>query len=105
MELLVHNRNGTKGIMWRIQRSPGSRVFSLGGRIQADDLVELQKELCLEEPGQTISLDLQEITVVDRDVVKFLARCESERIKLENCPAYIRQWIDVERGGSSQEKI
>jgi hypothetical protein len=98
-------RNGNQGTMWRIQRSSSSRVFSLGGRIQADDLVELKKELCLEEPGQTISLDLQDITVVDRDVVKFLARCESESIKLENCPAYIRQWIDVERGGSSQQKI
>jgi hypothetical protein len=91
--------------MWRIQRSSSSRVFSLGGRIQAGDLVELQKELCLEEPGQTISLDLQDITVVDRDVVKFLARCESESIKLENCPAYIRQWIDSERGAISQQKI
>ena len=97
----MHYRNGNKGIMWRIQRSPGSRVFSLGGRIQADDLAELQKLLCLEEPGQTIGLDLQDITVVDRDVVKFLARCESENIKLENCPAYIRKWIDSERGATS----
>jgi hypothetical protein len=105
MERLVHYRNRTKEIMWRIQRSPGSRVFSLGGRIQADDLAELQKLLCLEEPGQTIGLDLQDVTVVDRDAVKFLARCESESIKLENCPAYIRQWIDVERGGSSKQKI
>ena len=101
MELLVHYRNGNKGIMWRIQRPAGSRVFSLGGRIQADDLAELQKLLCLEEPGQTIGLDLQDITVVDRDVVKFLARCESENIKLENCPAYIRKWIDSERGATS----
>jgi len=90
--------------MWRIERSSSRRVVSLGGRIQADDLAELQKLLCLEEPGQTIGLDLQDITVVDRDAVKFLARCESESIKLENCPAYIRQWIDAERRGSSQQK-
>jgi hypothetical protein len=90
--------------MWRIQRSSSRKVFSLGGRIQADDLEELQKLLCLEEPGQTIGLDLQDLTVVDRDVVKFLARCESANIKLENCPAYIRQWIDAERGGSIQQK-
>jgi hypothetical protein len=77
--------------MWKIQQSSNGRVFSLGGRVQAGDLVELQKLLCIEEPGQTIGLDLQDITVVDRDVVKFLARCESESIKLENCPAYIRK--------------
>ena len=90
--------------MWRIQQSSSRRVFSLGGRIQSDDLVELQKLLCLEEPGQAIGLDLQDITVVDRDAVKFLARCESQRIKLENCPAYIRQWIDAENGEGSQQK-
>ena len=87
--------------MWRIQQSSSRRVFSLGGRIQSDDLVELQKLLCLEEPGRTIGLDLQDITVVDRDAVKFLARCESQSIKLENCPAYIRQWIDAEKGERS----
>lgn len=90
--------------MWRIQRSSNRRAFSLGGQIQADDLAELQKLLRLEEPGQTIGLDLQDVTVVDRDAVKFLAQCESESIKLENCPAYIRQWIDAEKGGSSQKK-
>ena len=86
--------------MWRIERSSSRKVFSLGGRIEAEDLADLQRLLSLEATGQGICLDLQEITLVDRDVVKFLARCESESIKLENCPAYIRQWIDAERGGS-----
>jgi ABC-type transporter Mla MlaB component len=97
-------RNGTQETMWRIEQSSNRRVFSLGGRIQADDVAELQKLLSLEAPGDTISLDLQDITVVDREAVKFLARCESESIRLENCPAYIRQWIDTERGVSSQHK-
>jgi hypothetical protein len=40
-----------------------------------------------------IVLDLKEVRLVDRDVVKFLARCESQGAKLENCPLYVREWI------------
>lgn len=83
--------------MLRIQRSsnPGV-VFSLSGRIEIEDVAELQRLLSLEAAGQDIALDLQDITLVDRDAVKFLARCEAECIKLENCPAYIREWIATE---------
>jgi hypothetical protein len=90
--------------MWRIERSSSKRVLLLGGRIEADDVAELERLLSLEVGRDGIDLDLQEITLVDRDAVKFLARCESENIKLENCPAYIRQWIEAERRGSSQQK-
>jgi hypothetical protein len=41
---------------------------------------------------------LQEVTLVNRDAVKYLARWEAENIKLENCPPYIREWIDAETG-------
>jgi hypothetical protein len=57
----------------------------------------LQRLLSLETTGQGIALDLKDITLVDRDAVKFLAGCEAESIELENCPAYIRQWIDADR--------
>lgn len=91
--------------MLRIQRSSKRGVvFSLSGRIETEDVAELQRLFSLEVVGQDIALDLQEITLVDRDAVKFLARCEAERIKLENCPAYIREWIDSERGGGSRQK-
>jgi anti-anti-sigma regulatory factor len=80
--------------MLRIQRSSnGVVVFSLSGRIDRDDIPELRRLLDLEAVGQGIALDLQEVTLIDRDVVGFLVRCEAENIKLENCPAYIREWI------------
>lgn len=83
--------------MLRIQRSSDDRVvFSLSGRIEIDDVAELQRLFSLEAVGQAIVLDLRDITLVDREAVKFLARCEVERIKLENCPAYIREWIDAD---------
>jgi anti-anti-sigma regulatory factor len=81
--------------MLRIQRSSSEGiVFSLSGRIETEDVAELQRLLSLEPVGQNIVLDLQDITLVDRDAVKFLARCEAESITLENCPPYIREWID-----------
>ena len=89
--------------MLRIQRSSNDRVvFSLSGRIEIDDIAELQRLFSLEAVGQEIALDLRDVTLVDREAVKFLARCEVERIELENCPAYIREWIDAERGRNSR---
>ena len=32
-----------------------------------------------------------------RSTVKFLEVCEAGGMKLENCPAYIREWIVTER--------
>jgi len=79
-------------------------VFSLSGRIEIEDVAELQRLFSLEAVGQDIALDLQEVMLVDRDALKFLTRCAAEKIKLENCPAYIREWIDAERGQSSRQK-
>lgn len=89
----------------RIQRSSnGEVVFSLSGRIQTDDLAELRRLFGLEEAGQGITLDLQDITLVDRDAVKFLAECQSESIRLKNCPGYIREWIEAEAAGKNAEQ-
>jgi hypothetical protein len=88
--------------MLRIQRTSNGRVvFSLSGRIQTEDLTELQRLLSLESSGQEIALDLQDVTIVDRDAKKFLARCESEGIELDNCPAYVREWIAADRNRRS----
>ena len=46
---------------------------------------------------RTIVLDLRDIRLADRDTVKFLRDCEADGMKLENCPAYVREWIDREK--------
>jgi len=38
-------------------------------------------------------VDMREVRRVDREVVPTLARWNSEGIRLENCPAYLRDWI------------
>ena len=83
-----------RGAMLKIQRSANSRVvFTLSGRIEAEHLKELQRLLTQEPTGQKLVLDLRDVTLVNEDAVKFLADCEADSVKLENCPAYIREWI------------
>ncbi|MGD0402439.1 MAG: hypothetical protein ABSB66_04515 [Candidatus Acidiferrales bacterium] len=80
--------------MLRIQRKANAKViFNLSGRIEAEDIDELRRLFELEDSGRKIALDLRDVTLVDRDGVKFLAACEVNGIQLEDCPAYIREWI------------
>ena len=84
--------------MLRIQRSTnGEVVLTLSGRLRADNLGELKTLLQLDAEGRRVMLDLKDLTLVDRDAVKFLESCEADSIKLKNCPAYIREWIVRER--------
>ena len=56
--------------MLKIERSWDQRVIlSLSGRIEMDDVNELQRLLNLESPGDGIALDLQDVTLIDRDAV------------------------------------
>lgn len=84
--------------MLKIQRSAnGKVVFSLCGRIEEGDLAELKRILAGEKAGQHTVLDLKNVTIVDQNAVNFLSRCEAKGIQLANCPAYIREWIGIER--------
>jgi anti-anti-sigma regulatory factor len=83
--------------MLKIQRKANGRVlFTLSGRIEAEDIDELRRLLDLERAGSHIALDLKDVTLVDRDAIKFLTDCEADSIKLENCPPYVREWIGRE---------
>ncbi|HEY5028704.1 MAG TPA: hypothetical protein VIK39_09875 [Candidatus Angelobacter sp.] len=79
----------------RIQRSAEGEqvVFTLCGRIQAEQVKELQAQFESGSSGNGIVLDLKEVKLIDRDAVRFLAHHEEEGMKLRNCPAYIREWI------------
>jgi hypothetical protein len=84
----------------KIQRSAnGKVVFTLIGRIEEEDLAELRRLLTREKADQHIVLDLKNVTIVARNAVMFLACCEATKIQLENCPAYIREWIRRDREG------
>jgi anti-anti-sigma regulatory factor len=88
--------------MMRVQRSADGEfvVFALSGRIDVEDLAELRR--LLEAEHRHVVLDLKDLRLVDRDAVEFLAGSETDGIRLQNCPAYIREWIVRERDGSNQ---
>src|SRR5258705_3967409 len=89
-----------RGQMLKIQRAMNERVvFTLSGRMDAENVAELKELIESETSCRCIVLELHDLTLVDRDAVRFLERCEANSIKLENCPAYIRQWIAREREG------
>ena len=67
-------------------------IFILCGRIDAKEVPELQR-LMAAEGQKYVVLDLKEVKLIDREALRFLARCEENGIKVENCPAYIREWI------------
>jgi hypothetical protein len=63
--------------------------------MEGEHVVEL-KEL-FDSDYRNIILDLRELRLADRDAVKFLRSCERQGMKLENCPAYVREWMDREK--------
>jgi anti-anti-sigma regulatory factor len=85
--------------MLKIQRMvDGSDVvFTLSGRIAGDQVAELQRLFASEADEHSLVLDLQEVTLVDQEAVRFLARCEAEGATLKHCPAYVHEWIARER--------
>ena len=84
--------------MLRIERSAnGQVVFTLSGRMQIEDIEQLRQLLGVETPGQPVTFDLRDVTLVNQDAVTFLADCEANGIKLQSCPLHIRNWINQER--------
>ncbi len=89
--------------MLKITRAPnGEVVIKLSGRMDAENIGELEALMTSEADGRRIVLDLRDLTLVDQGAVSFLKRCEEDNITLKNCPAYIREWIT--RGRKTREQ-
>jgi anti-anti-sigma regulatory factor len=72
-----------------------STTIRLIGRMQAEHLAELEKQI--RNGGTKIALDLEQVDLVDVQIVRFLGACEAQGITLLNCSPYIRDWIGKER--------
>jgi len=72
-------------------------VFALSGRIEKPAIAELRRLFELQTDYRGIVLDLREVGVVDREVMRFLMSCEADGVRLENCAAYIREWMEREK--------
>jgi anti-anti-sigma regulatory factor len=72
-------------------------VFVLSGRIEKQAIAELKRLFGLQANYRGIVIDLKDVSVVDREALHFFAACEADGMKLENCAAYIREWMEREK--------
>jgi anti-anti-sigma regulatory factor len=78
------------------KHSDGKRTtIRLIGRMRAEHLEELEKQIRESDPA--VALDLEEVTLIDVESVRFLGTCEERGAILLNCSPYIRDWIGKER--------
>jgi hypothetical protein len=84
---------------FRIETAARGRftVFILSGRIEAQAITELRRLFEGETALRDIVFDLKDVSVIDRDVMRFFVRCEADGVKLENCTPYIREWMEREQ--------
>jgi len=81
----------------RIERNSrgGSTVLKLIGQIRSSDIEEVTAQV--RNGDSPAVLDLDELSLVDAAVVRFLGGCEDLGLELRNCPPYIREWIKREK--------
>jgi hypothetical protein len=63
----------------------------VSGRLQSKHLDELKVQLAGAQ--SRIMLDLNGVTLVDVEVVRFLNDCEGAGVELLDCSPYIREWM------------
>jgi len=84
--------------MFRIERSAnGQVVFTLSGRMKTEDIEQVRQLLVAEAAGRRLRINLKDVTLINQDIVVFLAECEANGIELECCPLHVRSWIDQEK--------
>jgi len=70
-------------------------LIRLSGELRSEQLDDLRAEI--EHGGPGVTLDLDEVHLVDIDAVRFLGTCEAGGVEVVNCSAYIREWMKQER--------
>ncbi len=69
-------------------------VLCLIGRMESQHVEDLRAEV--RRHRRRLVLDLDQVTLVDVAVVRFLIACEADGIELRNCAPYIRGWMSGE---------
>src|SRR6478672_2218640 len=96
--------------MLKIERGPASekeQVYRLTGRIDAEHLEEIRSLLeSAHLARKRVVLDLESVSDVDRDTVRFFTAGPGRAAHLLHCPAYVKEWCRVEarrrpRGGKA----
>lgn len=89
--------SGPRFMTLKIERfsMKGRTRIRLSGEFRSEHLLEVRTEIERSEPPVTVDLD--EVHLVDVDAVHFLNACEAEGVEVLNCSLYIREWMFQER--------
>ncbi len=87
MTLRIESRSDDRGV-----------VLQLIGRIRLEHLEELKSQI--RQAESLVALDLECVTLVDLEVVHFLATSEEAGIEMLHCSPYIREWMRREHEGT-----
>jgi ABC-type transporter Mla MlaB component len=84
--------------MLKISATRESKSFrvQLWGQLTKEYVLEIERLLVDGAASEIISLDLSDVTFVDRDAMVFLCSAKSRNIAVENCPSYVTRWIQQE---------
>ena len=74
----------------QVSGKDGSRIL-LHGELRAEHLELISAEI--ERCQSRVTLDLDQVVLVDIDAVHFLKACESQNVEVLNCSNYIREWM------------
>ena len=69
----------------------GTTFLRLIGRIRQEHLEELSVQIGAIDAR--IVIDIEGVTLVDADAVRFLGAIEAQGIEVLHCSPYIREWI------------
>ena len=79
----------------RLASTENAVVLRVCGRVEMEHVSTIRDLIKREKSA--IALDLTEVTLVDRDVVLFLAACDLGGVELRDCPRFLREWIAKEK--------
>jgi ABC-type transporter Mla MlaB component len=78
------------------ERHPAQQSITLllDGKFSEDALPALEQSISeARETERTVYIDLSEVTLVDRKAVEYFSEQASDKVRLVNCPVYLRGWI------------
>jgi hypothetical protein len=80
----------------------GRTRILLSGQLRSDQLARLKSEI--EGCSSAVTLDLEEVDLVDIDGIRFLNECETAGVAVVRCSPYIKEWMLRERGEEANPK-
>jgi hypothetical protein len=89
-----------RGEMLKIQQSQQTRYvrICLSGRVSHDQLPYLDELIRIASDSRlTVLFDIEQVTVLDLQVVRYLAEGEGTKFEFSCCPRAIGQWIRREQ--------